>query len=918
MNCPECKYDKVPPSARFCPRCGSPVGIAAQVDVRQNVELNLGNVIGVQTGAIHGDVYGGDVYQVQVYALTDAGRSASWHRFLNENTLPYRSLSPYAARDRVLFKGRDAEIEQVVRRIGEHSLLVIYGQVGVGKTSLLAAGVIPDLMQHGALVVHIQDYTEPTVNIRKALATSASQITVPLPREPTLPALIRAVFEATQGSVVLVFDQLEQFFAPPVSDEQRAALIEDLAQSCQVVPREFLRLIFVVREDTLGRMGEFQHHLPGLWQSPFQLLPLNRQQAQYAIEAPLAELNYPVSYVGDIATELLVPDLDELTPEAPGWIGPAQLQIVCDSLYQAARKRRPPHIDVELYVSKAKGADGIMAQHLETKLRTNLAGDRMLAEQVLAAMVSPEASRWVHPGQLPSNGAPPEQVVDVLERLVKAGILIRRTTNNWNQYTFASHIVATEVQQLAGPEAARRYRAGDEVKRAWSAWLARDALATRGQLRYLVKAGAHLMPRAAKVLFLLRSAVTRGEPLGPWLDRLDTDEGRALIRQLEEPTASEEAWPSSRSDLHKAKLLLGLHDEGLPGRRKERELGQVAWSAVNHLQSATRQTAALALTVLGHREALNRLDEAVRVSLQGWRRLWRKAELRGALADADHEIEKLNSELPPLDRIGVWLWRAGRRLFRDRRRLVGMILGGGVGAGLGLGFMRGAIAIPTSYCASAVFATYFFYNAILGAATALGIAVAESLLPRQAEETGKAPPIWRAPLHPDRLPAVLAVLLGALSFGAAHAIVAWINCMYEYPPQAKLLKLMGFVGGLGLSLALYAQPRAGWRLGIGRWLLRLGTVAGLYLLLQHAFTGAQDRLSGIAIGWGSSFYLDQFSRYVTRWPRLEARFPEWFDCLARLDAALVGITLTVGITAGMLLAAAWLTKWHALVDRVGD
>ena len=118
MDCPNCGYDCLTESARYCPECGQPVEIAMRVDIRQDVEHNLGRVIGVQTAAIQGDVYGGDIYQVQVYALSAAERAAGWGRLVEKETLPYKYLYPYAASDCAIFRGREAEIEQVIRQVG--------------------------------------------------------------------------------------------------------------------------------------------------------------------------------------------------------------------------------------------------------------------------------------------------------------------------------------------------------------------------------------------------------------------------------------------------------------------------------------------------------------------------------------------------------------------------------------------------------------------------------------------------------------------------------------------------------------------------------------------------------------------------------------------------------------------------------
>jgi hypothetical protein len=904
MKCPKCKYEGVPDEARFCPKCGSSVEIAARVDVDIQVGQNLGRVVGVQTEAIHGDVYGGDIYQVQVYAISGTGSPP-----IIKGAPPYKFLASYTARDQALFKGRDTEIGQVTRQIGEQRLLVVYGQAGVGKTSLLAAGVIPNLIQNGALVVHIQDYLQPVETIRAALAASAEQVTIALPDELTLPALVRAVEEATQGTLVLIFDQFERLFEPPTDSERRAALIEGMAESLQAVRPELLRMIIAVQEDGLGHLGELQVHLPDLLRSPIQLRPLSRRQAKIAIEAPLQELDYPVIYAANLVDEYLVPDLDKLTPQEAGRIHPPHLQIVCHWLYQAARERHPPQIDTELYVNQAKGADGIMARYMEETLRTQLADQRVLAERVLTTMASPGAGRWVPPERLPQNGSPPGQLHAVLKRLVETELLVSRPVNGHHEYAFASHSVAQEVRRLAGPQVERRYQAGDELERIWSAWLARDALATRRQLRYLAEAGEHLTPEAVKALLLLRSAVARDEPASPWLAWLRSDEGRTLIRQLEEPTADSSRL-ISRSDLNKAALLLGLPDQPETGKGP---FGPVARSAASHPEPATRQTAALALTALEPypQAALDRLRWALMASAKGWRHWLRKGELRGTMADADPEDEQLRLDLSWTDRMGMWLWRARRRVIRERQRVAGLTLGGAIGAGLALALMRAVIGIPTTIRAGILFGIFFFYAAILGAALTLGMALAEPLLLSRPQEIGERLVAWRGP-------ALLAAALGMLSFGIAHIIVAVLNGLNL--TQVPLLVPMGFVAGLGLSLALYAQPRRGWHVGILRWLLRLGIAALAFMLTQWVFMLADDNRSNtLAIGWAGSFYRSQFSDYVmARWPQVVDQYPRWFDYLALIDAALAGIVLTIGITAGLLLAEDWLKRWRDLINRSGD
>ncbi|MFQ5595755.1 MAG: CHAT domain-containing protein, partial [Anaerolineae bacterium] len=636
-------------------------------------------------------------------------------RFPPEERRPYKGLAPYTPLDRDLFQGRSSESEDVYRRIREHAVVVVYGEAGVGLTSLMEAGVRPRLELDGDLVVTVSEYAELAGEVR-------SRIGVPLrvPGDAPLPDVLRAATAEPFGHLVLVLDQFERAFDLPA--EVQDSIVAELAGSREALG-DTLRLVFVVREDRLARLSALQARLEGLMQATVSIPPLLTDEAERAIVEPLRVLNWPVTIIPQtLAARRIVPDLAELS-DGTGMVDPGDLQIVCDWLYRKALEPEAAHAITEDLYDREKSADGIMARYMEQTLETRLADRRPLAEHVLATMASPGVGRWVQPEQLPANGASSEQLIGVLERLAETQMLVERAMNGQRRYALANQTVAEQARRLGGREVERQYQAEAELERVWSAWLARDVPATRGQLRYLAEAGGHLTPPPVRTLLLLRSAVARDTPAAPWLDRLRSDAGRALIRELEEPDAPiPKNLRSSRSTLNKAGLLLGLHDAGRgeagrsdgatadrhtlrpfgsslrtrpasplrsdqPGDERP-PFGPVAWSAVSHSDAVTRQTAALALLAMDRHRGLDRLDWALRAVEPGGLRRRRRAELHGALADADPEIEKLNTDLPALDRAGIWWWRARRRIIRDRHRLAGLTIGGGIGAGLGLALLR--------------------------------------------------------------------------------------------------------------------------------------------------------------------------------------------------------------------------------------
>ena len=72
---------------------------------------------------------------------------------------PYQGLTPYSEQDAPLFFGREAERELVIANMMASRLTVMYGASGVGKTSLLRAGVTHELSERARQ--NVAEYGSP-------------------------------------------------------------------------------------------------------------------------------------------------------------------------------------------------------------------------------------------------------------------------------------------------------------------------------------------------------------------------------------------------------------------------------------------------------------------------------------------------------------------------------------------------------------------------------------------------------------------------------------------------------------------------------------------------------------------------------------------------------------------------------------
>ncbi|MDT7578688.1 MAG: hypothetical protein QOH17_5021, partial [Pseudonocardiales bacterium] len=132
---------------------------------------------------------------------------------------PYKGLAPLEAGDDLF--GRDMEIADCADRLGASPLLVVAGPSGSGKSSLIRAGVVPELRRRGRNCLVL--VPEPDGTLR-------------------LPAV--------QKAMVLVVDQLEDILAAARATDEVAAVCSALAAYAERAP-----VLLAVRADHLGDLA---------------------------------------------------------------------------------------------------------------------------------------------------------------------------------------------------------------------------------------------------------------------------------------------------------------------------------------------------------------------------------------------------------------------------------------------------------------------------------------------------------------------------------------------------------------------------------------------------------------------------------------------------------------------------------------
>ena len=240
---------------------------------------------------------------------------------------PWLGLASFTEDTRQYFYGREDEVAELSRRVQRKLLTVLFGQSGLGKTSILRAGLVPRLRAQGYCPVYVRiDYgraaPEPAEQIKQAIADTArgsgqwTQVGVAAPGESLWEFLHHRddVLRDSSGATLvplLIFDQFEEIFTLAQSDdfgrERAARFIAELSDLVENRPPKALearleeddtaadrfdfgrsdyRVVIALREDYLAPLEGLKTAMPSITQNRLRLAPMTGQQALAAVLQP--------------------------------------------------------------------------------------------------------------------------------------------------------------------------------------------------------------------------------------------------------------------------------------------------------------------------------------------------------------------------------------------------------------------------------------------------------------------------------------------------------------------------------------------------------------------------------------------------------------------------------------------------------
>ncbi len=171
---------------------------------------------------------------------------------------------PEEVAQEIAASGRQQDINRLIERItrADYKLTVIHGPSGVGKSSILKAGLVPALKgkaigERIPLPIVLSVYTDWVTalgrNVNQVLAQT--EISAAVEITPTILIEKLRLISERNHTIIIIFDQFEEFFFISTSPEKKIQFYEFFSE-CLNIP--YVKIILAIREDYLHYLLEFE------------------------------------------------------------------------------------------------------------------------------------------------------------------------------------------------------------------------------------------------------------------------------------------------------------------------------------------------------------------------------------------------------------------------------------------------------------------------------------------------------------------------------------------------------------------------------------------------------------------------------------------------------------------------------------
>jgi WD40 repeat protein/TPR repeat protein/energy-coupling factor transporter ATP-binding protein EcfA2 len=306
---------------------------------------------------------------------------------------PYRGLDVFDEPHARFFFGREAMTQHLVERVRHTQFLAILGASGSGKSSLVRAGLLPQL-RNGALTesqrwvyVAFKPGAHPLQELALSLAhrlksadplTVAQQLIGNFRHDDNglhLYARLLMQEEPSEAKLFLLVDQFEEIFTLCKDAEERKRFIENLRYAATIDGGPLVTVI-TMRADFIARATEFTDLAELLSSHQFIVNPMDRDDLLRAIELPAQTVGLRFE---DGLGERILNDVD---------LEPGALPLMEHALWQVFENRKD-HLLTLLTYSEIGGVRGALAKRADGIFERFTEAEQLVLRRVMLRLTQP-------------------------------------------------------------------------------------------------------------------------------------------------------------------------------------------------------------------------------------------------------------------------------------------------------------------------------------------------------------------------------------------------------------------------------------------------------------------------------------------------------------------------------------------------
>lgn len=451
--------------------------------------------------------------------------------------------------DRDYLCGRGQEADQLFDRLQDAPIVLLLGDSGVGKTSLIHAGIIPRAVSAGMRPIYTRPLGFPAADIAQKIHTSVFDGS---PRHGgALVPLLAEVTAALKGQcVLLIIDQFEDV----LSSQDAGGTLQLICalRTIHEVADPSLRVVVSYRSDLEGRLGKYWQGIAG---SPKGLTRqylngIQEEEAWRGIRKVAQDLNIPLKLKPSEENEI-IKDLS-VASKAIGITGiyPPYIQIAIEHLWSSTQKGHNPY-QVQHY-QEAGGMEGVIGKYLN-RLLQYAQDDEGHIRAVLIALVRSygiKAQRTISE-ILTDTGLSRTACETALEMLIDL-----RLVRHIDPFYEVSHdyIARKIINELADSQEREFKRFRELLASKAAAYQTTSGLLSEQEVLMLFKHKEKVLPNEAELRLLLSTWVRRKGPGLYWLLKCDPAK---LLDWLRSEESEGELGPEDKASIILLRRRLG-------------------------------------------------------------------------------------------------------------------------------------------------------------------------------------------------------------------------------------------------------------------------------------------------------------------------------------------------------------------------